>query len=495
MTLVAPYLAMTVQTTNHLLGLKPRSTHCNSLGMVWTLQVDSPYTGEVVFETGLMSPAQVNETISAARHAQRGWSRTSLEERIALCERWLVAFEDELERVSTELSQQMGKPINEARGEVRTALDRARQLIGLAPDALAVEALPEKEGFIREIHKAPVGVVLSIVAWNYPLLIAVNAVIPAVLAGNAVVVKASERAPGAGEIFSSTFTLSGAPDGLVQTVHSTHDVTSMLVRHPGIDHVVFTGSINGGRAVHRAAAGTLKPVATELGGKDAAYVRADADLDFTIPNLVEGACYNAGQSCCAIERVYVHRSLYAKVVDGVVEHARSLVMGDPLDESTSLGPIAQPHHPAALAALVASGIAAGGRLLLGGTTAKVDGKGRFFAPTVVSDAPQRSALMQEEAFGPIVALLPVDGDEQAITLMNDSRFGLTASIWTQDVDMARALFPRIEAGTVFMNRCDFLDPLLPWTGVKETGRGVSLSHHGYASMVRLKAAHFRTRKG
>ena len=166
--------------------------------MVWTLKVDSPYTGEVVFETGLMSSAQVNETISAARHAQRGWSRTSLEERITLCERWLVAFEGELERVSTELSQQMGKPINEARGEVRTALDRARQLIGLAPDALAVEALPEKEGFIREIHKAPVGVVLSIVAWNYPLLIAVNAVIPAVLAGNAVVVKASERAPGAG---------------------------------------------------------------------------------------------------------------------------------------------------------------------------------------------------------------------------------------------------------------------------------------------------------
>ena len=278
-------------------------------------------------------------------------------------------------------------------------------------------------------------------------------------------------------------------------MHCSHDVTAQLVAHPGVDHVVFTGSVGGGRAVHAAAAGTLKPVATELGGKDPAYVRADADLDFTIPNLVEGACYNAGQSCCAIERVYVHRSVYGQVFDGVVEHARALHMGDPQLDTTTLGPIAQPHHPSVLKSLVEAGVAGGGRLLCGGESVQVNGTGRFFAPTVVADAPQRSALMQEEAFGPIIALLPVDGDEQAITLMNDSRFGLTASIWTQDRTAAAKLFPRIEAGTVFMNRCDFLDPLLPWSGVKDTGRGVSLSRHGYAAMTRLKAMHFRTREG
>ena len=462
--------------------------------MVWTLQVDSPYSGEVVFETGLLASARIDSVVHAAAHAQRSWSRTQLSERLDLCRTWVSVFQRHLDVIASDLSRQMGKPINEARGEVKTAIDRARQLIELAPEALATESLPEKAGFIREIHKEPIGVVLSVVAWNYPLLIAVNSVIPAVLAGNALIVKASERAPSAGEIFASTMLEAGAPAHLVQTVHCTHDVTAALVRHPSVAHVVFTGSVAGGRAVHAAAAGTLKPVATELGGKDPAYVRADADLDFTIPNLVEGACYNAGQSCCAIERVYVHRSVYQQVLDGVVAHAEALVMGDPLQKTTTLGPIAQPHHPGFLDALVESGVAAGGRLLCGGHQTQVNGLGRFFAPTVVADVPQRSRLMQDEAFGPILALLPVDGDEQAVTLMNDSRFGLTASLWTQDLEAAKGLLPRIQAGTVFMNRCDFLDPLLPWTGHKDTGRGVSLSRHGYAAMTRLKAMHFRTRQ-
>ena len=463
--------------------------------MVWTLQVDSPYSGEVVFEAGLLTPAAVSTVVSASRRVQRVWRGSSLTDRVALCQKWLEVLEQRVEVHATELSLQMGKPINEARGEIRTALDRARQLIDLAPEALAAESLPEKAGFVREIHKDPVGVVLAVVAWNYPYLIAVNAVIPAVLAGNSVIIKASERAPGAGEAFVTTFRDAGAPAELVQAVHCTHDVTAQLVRHSHIDHVVFTGSVNGGRAVHSAAAGTLKTVATELGGKDPAYVRSDADLDFTIPNLVEGACYNAGQSCCSIERVYVHRSVYERVVDGVLAHVQTLVLGDPLLDSTTLGPIAQPHHPEILKSLVDAGVAAGGKLLCGGTPTQVGGKGRFFAPTAIADAPQRSALMQEEVFGPVIALLPVDGDEQAITLMNDSRFGLTASIWSEDLAAAARLFPRIEAGTVFLNRCDFLDPLLPWTGVKDTGRGVSLSRHGFSSMTRLKSMHFRTRKG
>jgi len=455
------------------------------------LNVYSPYSDELVASLAMTTSSDLDALVERAKKAQREISAWTLTERLSLCERWISAFEERKPGIAHDVTQQMGKPLAQSMGEVGGAVSRARILMGLAADALSDDLLPPKDGFMRKITHEPVGVVLAIAAWNYPLLIAVNSVIPAVLAGNAVLLKHSERSPLCGDAFAETFAAAGAPSALIQSVHCTHDVTAQLVAHPGVDYAAFTGSVGGGHAVRAAAGDRFIDVATELGGKDPAYVRQDADLEFTIPNLVEGATYNAGQSCCAIERIYVHRDHYDTVVDQVVTQVSALVLGDPMDPATDVGPIAQANHPEFLARQVADANAKGGRVLLGGAACAVDGQGRFFQPTVIADATHDMDVMMEESFGPILALQSVSSDEEALALMNDSRYGLTASIWTRDLDAASALAPRLETGTVFMNRCDYLDPMLPWVGVKDTGRGVSLSKYGFGPVTRLKSYHFR----
>ena len=396
------------------------------------LKVDSPYSGEIVAEVPLISSADLPAVVSQGRAAQRELASWSLEQRTALCRRFLAEVEKRSESLAGDITDQMGKPLAESRGEVRGLLERARTMMSFAPEALAEEVLPPKEGFIRKIVREPVGLVLVIAAWNYPLLIAVNGVVPAVLAGNAVLLKHSGRTPLCGEAFAEAFAAAGAPKDLVQALHCSHAVTADLVADPGVDYVAFTGSVGGGRAVHRAAGGRYIQVATELGGKDPAYVRADADLSFTVPNLVEGACYNAGQSCCAIERIYVHEHVYDEVVERAVEAARGLVLGDPRVAATTIGPMAQSNQLAFLTAQVADARQRGARVLLGGESTQVSGRGRFFQPTVIADTDHAMDVMMEESFGPIVALSRVTGDEQALVRMNDSAYGLTASIWTQD---------------------------------------------------------------
>ncbi len=459
--------------------------------MTNVLKVDSPFSGEIVAEVLLSGPADLEGLIARGHAAHRAARAMSLDDRIALCDRWITAFEARADRIARDVSLQMGKPLAEARGEIRGTVERARTMMALAPDALADEMLPEKAGFVRKIAKEPLGVVVIIAAWNYPLLIAVNGVIPAVLAGNAVILKHSGRTPLCGDHFAQCFAEAGAPENLVQSLHCSHATTAELVADPGIGYVAFTGSVGGGRAVHKSAGGNLIQVTTELGGKDPAYVAADADLDFTIGNLVEGSTYNAGQSCCAIERIYVHKSVYDQVVEGALTAARAITLGDPLADGTTMGPLAQANAAGFLAGQVADARAKGARVLLGGEPTDVGGKGRFFPVTVVADGDHSMEVMVEESFGPIVALSPVDSDEEALQRMNDSRYGLTASIWTRDADRAMWFGPRLETGTFFMNRCDYLDPLLPWTGVKETGRGVSLSRHGFTALTRLKSYHLR----
>ncbi|MFT5429844.1 MAG: acyl-CoA reductase-like NAD-dependent aldehyde dehydrogenase [Myxococcota bacterium] len=459
--------------------------------MTWTLKVDSPYSGEVVFEAPLLRGSAVADRVGRARRAQRAVAALSLDERIAICNRWIAAFEARSDEFARDLTLQMGKPLPESAGEIRTMIDRAKSLIAMAPEALADDVLSPKEGFFRKIAKEPVGVVLAIAAWNYPYLIGANSVVSGFLAGNAVLLKHSERTPKCGDAFAETFAAAGAPTDAIQSIHCTHDVTAQIVRHPDVDYVSFTGSVAGGRAVHQAAAGLLKPVATELGGKDAAYLRADADLDFTVANIVGGACYNAGQSCCAVERIYVHESIYESVVERCVAEVKKLVMGDPLVAGTTLGPLAQPNHTDYLASQVLDAQRKGGRLLYGGRATQVNSRGRFFEPTVIAECDHMMSVMVDESFGPIVALAPVNSDEEASQLINDSFFGLTASIWTRDEDAAMAMAPGLKVGTVFTNRADFLDPELPWSGHKDTGRGVSLSRHGFGPLTRLKGYHFR----
>lgn len=457
-----------------------------------TLKVVNPYTEEVAFTLPMLDTSGIDGVVSRARAAYASWQRTNVADRVALCGRFLDAFESMKGKIADDLTTQMGKPLNQSNNEVNGMMDRARYMMSIAEQTLADEWLPDKPGFKRYIRHEPLGVVLDIAAWNYPLLIAVNVVVPAVLAGNAVIIKHSSRTPLCGQAFSDAFAKAGAPENLVQNIVAGHDMTDLLIKHPGVDHVSFTGSIRGGHEVVQSAAGRFIDLGLELGGKDPAYVCADADFDYAVANCVDGAFYNAGQSCCAVERVYVEKSIYNRFVDAYVDLTKQYVMGDPMAAETSLGPLASPGAPKFLAEQVAQAVSGGGRLVLGADAFKTPSQGWFFAPAVVADAPQNSGLIQEESFGPVIGILPVAGDEEAIRLMNDSSVGLTASIWTSDYDRAVRIGEKIETGTFYMNRCDFLDPALPWCGVKDTGRGASLSHYGFHHLTRLKSMHLRT---
>ena len=335
---------------------------------------------------------------------------------------------------------------------------------------------------------------LDISAWNYPLLITVNVVVPAVLAGNAVIIKHANRTALCGDAFARAFAAAGAPADLVTAIDASHEVVAKLIARPEVGYVSFTGSVRGGHEVYREGAKRFIDVGLELGGKDPAYVAPDADMDHAIANIVDGAFYNAGQSCCGIERIYVHASVYDRFVEGALAEVRKYRLGDPLTATTTMGPMAQPDAPAKLAAQIAEAHAKGGRVLCGGKPVRdIDGHGRFFDPALVVEANHTMrGLMVEESFGPIVGVQKVKDDDEAVRLMNDSPYGLTAAIWTRDQERAFRVGAQIETGTFFMNRCDYLDPLLPWTGVKDTGKGMSLSKYGFLSLTRRKSFHLRT---
>jgi acyl-CoA reductase-like NAD-dependent aldehyde dehydrogenase len=319
----------------------------------------------------------------------------------------------------------------------------------------------------------------------------VNVVVPAVLAGNAVVVKHSPRSPLCGEHFARAFTEAGAPPHIVQALHCDHPTSERMVGDSRVDHVVFTGSVYGGQRLAGAGAGRFRHMGLELGGNDPAYVAPDCDFSKTVENVVDGALYNAGQSCCAVERVYVHRSLYARFTEACEALVRGYVLGDPMSPKTTLGPIAQPNHPAGLEQLVEDARAKGARVVVGGKRTQVDGKGRFFEATLLTELDGSMRLMQQESFGPLLPLCPVDSDEEALARMNHSDLGLTASVWTQDRERAARFATQLEYGTVYMNRCDSVDPALPWVGVKNSGRGHSLSALGFDQLTRPKSIHFR----
>lgn len=454
--------------------------------------VTNPYTGVETFRVEALSADQIDGAVARARTAFEGWRGTSVAERIALCEKAMAWFEANTDSIARDITAQMGKPVGYARGEVGGMIGRAKHMMAIAEETLADEMLPENPGFVRYIRHEPLGVVLDIAAWNYPLLIAVNVVVPAVLAGNAVIVKHSSKTPKCGTVFADAFAAAGAPEGLVQAFAADHGVTELLIQHPGVDHVSFTGSVSGGHQVNQSAAGRFIEVGLELGGKDPAYVCADADFDWAVANTVDGAFFNAGQSCCAVERIYVEAPIYDRFVEAFAAATRAYVLGDPMDEKTTIGPLASKGAPAFLKKQVEEAVAAGGRLVVSPEEFETPSQGYFFAPAVVADAPQSCSLMQEESFGPVIGILKVSGDEEAIRYMNDSEYGLTASIWTSDTERAIRIGEQIETGTFFMNRCDFLDPALPWCGVKDTGRGATLSKYGLLGLTRLKSMHLRT---
>ncbi|HEY2890775.1 MAG TPA: aldehyde dehydrogenase family protein, partial [Dongiaceae bacterium] len=340
----------------------------------------------------------------------------------------------------------------------------------------------------------PLGVVFVVAPWNFPYLTAVNAVVPALMAGNAVLLKHSAQTPLCAERFQQAFDAAGLPKGLFQHLVLTHDDTAKLIGTDGVDYVAFTGSVPGGHAVVEAASKRFIGLGLELGGCDPAYVRNDANMAHAIENLVDGAFFNSGQSCCGIQRIYVHKDVYKTFADGAVALTEKYKLGNPLGDGVNLGPVVRARAAEEIRGQVAKAVKAGARAAIDTKKFKADQPGTaYVTPQVLLDLDQSNPFMKEECFGPVVAIMPVASDEEAIRLMNDNPFGLTAAIWTMDEKAAARIGDQVETGTWFMNRCDYLDPALAWVGVKDSGRGCTLSRVGYEYLTRPKSFHLRTK--
>jgi acyl-CoA reductase-like NAD-dependent aldehyde dehydrogenase len=452
----------------------------------------SPVDGRVYAERRLAADTEIRTALERARRAQADWRPQPVEDRARHLSTFVDAFVAKRDEIALELTWQMGRPVSQTPGEVRGFEERARHMIAAAPQALADIDVDPKPGFRRFIRREPLGTVLVIAPWNYPYLTAVNAVVPALMAGNAVVLKHSHQTPLCAERMQAAADEAGLPLGLLQALHISHEATTRIIRELGVDHVAFTGSVAGGAAVEEAAAGRFIGVGLELGGKDPAYVRADADLDHAIENLMDGAFFNSGQSCCGIERIYVHAALFDRFVEGSVALASRYVLGDPTDAETTLGPMVRGTAAEFVRGQIAEAVRQGARALIEeGAFPKSRSGTPYLAPQVLVDVDHTMRIMREETFGPAVGIMKVGSDEEAIRLMNDSDFGLTAAIWTRDAEAAETIGNELATGTVFMNRCDYLDPALAWTGVKQSGRGVTLSVLGYEHLTRPKSFHMR----
>jgi acyl-CoA reductase-like NAD-dependent aldehyde dehydrogenase len=458
-----------------------------------SLKCITPVDGSVYVERPLAGTAEIEAALDRAPAAQAAWKRVPIAERQALLTKAVGAFVAKKADIAEEISWQMGRPVGQSPGEVGGFEERARYMIEAAPKALADVEVGPKEGFTRFIRRDPLGVVFVVAPWNFPYLTAVNSIVPALMAGNAVILKHSAQTPLCAERFAEAFETAGLPKGVFQHLHLGHRAALDLIGHEGIDFVAFTGSVPAGHAVQDAAAKRFIGLGLELGGKDPAYVRADVKLDHAVENVVDGAFFNSGQSCCGIERIYVHEAVYDAFVAGAAELVGKYVLGNPLEAGTNLGPMVRASAADFVRGQIAEAVGAGARALIDPAGFPADKAGTpYLAPQVLVDVDHTMRVMTEESFGPVVGIMKVASDEEAVRLMNDSAFGLTASIWTTDERAAIDIGGRVETGTWFMNRCDYLDPALAWTGVKDSGRGCTLSVIGYEQLTRPKSFHLRT---
>jgi acyl-CoA reductase-like NAD-dependent aldehyde dehydrogenase len=456
------------------------------------LVTQSPVDGSTYVERPFASESEVQRALDAAVRAQQTWRRVPLKDRAAIVSKAIDAFVARRTELAQEISWQMGRPISQSPGEIGGFEDRARYMISIAEESLKDVDPGPKPGFNRFIRREPLGVVLVIAPWNYPYLTAVNAVVPALLAGNTVILRHSHQTPLCAERMVEAFREAGLPPGVFQYLHTNDVDTSRLVGTNGIDYVAFTGSVRVGHLVQQAAAARFVHLGLELGGKDPAYVRSDAKLEHAVENLVDGAYFNSGQSCCGIERIYVHQDVYEDFVEGFVELTKKYRLGNPLDPNVNLGPVVRTSAADLVRSHVHDAVAAGARALIAPGAFAAEAAGTpYLGPQVLVDVTQAMRVMREESFGPVVGIAKVSNDDEAILFMNDSAFGLTAAVWTQDEGAALRIGDRLDTGTVFMNRCDYLDPALAWTGVKDSGRGASLSRIGYEVLTRPKSYHLR----
>ena len=456
-----------------------------------TIKLKSPVDGSIYVERPIATDQAVNAAVERARAAQAKWADVPVAERCRYMLAMLEALVGMSDEIVPELAWQMGRPVRYG-GEFGGVKERTQYMVEIAEQALKpVMASNPKDGFRRYVKKDPLGVVMVIAPWNYPYLTAVNTIVPALIAGSAVILKHAAQTLLVGERFAQAFEAAGLPKGLFQNIVLNHAQTERLLGSGKIDHVNFTGSVAGGRAIEKAAAGTFMTLGLELGGKDPAYVLPDAKLDHAVANLVEGAFFNSGQCCCGIERVYVHEAIYDEFVEGFVAETKGYALGNPLEQATTMGPMAQARFADFIREQKAEALRKGAVAHMNSKDDRDVAGSPYLSAEVLTNVDHQMSVMRDESFGPIVGIMKVRNDEEAIALMNDSPYGLTASIWTADMEHAVAIGDRVETGTVFMNRCDYLDPALVWTGVKDTGKGAALSAIGYDNLTRPKSYHLR----
>jgi acyl-CoA reductase-like NAD-dependent aldehyde dehydrogenase len=456
--------------------------------MTPTLAIRNPATGSLIAELAADTPATVATKAVAARGAQPRWAATPMTERLAAVQRFRALLVAELEALATTLTQEVGKPIGQSRNELNGLLPRIDFFVDQVEAAVRDEHVFDGAGMHEQISHIPLGVVGNISAWNYPYFVGCNVIVPALLTGNSVLYKPSEYAALTGLHITRLLHAAGVPTDVMQAVVGAGDVGAALLGQR-LDGLFFTGSHATGVRIAQALAPRLVKLQLELGGKDPTYVRADADAKTAAESLADGAMYNTGQSCCSVERIYVHERLHDAFVEHFLATVAGFKCGDPMDAATYIGAITRAPQLNVLETQVADAQARGATLRCGGH--RLPGPGNWFAPTVFTGVNHAMDLMREESFGPIIGIQQVASDDEAVALMNDTRYGLTAGVFTRDEARARELLARVNAGSVYWNCCDRVSPRLPWSGHGDSGIGLTLSTHGIQTFTRPKAWHLR----
>ena len=458
-----------------------------------TLTIHNPATGQVLTQLAADDAASVAHKAQRARAAQPAWAATPLADRIACIARFRSGVVRDLPMLAATMTAETGKPIAMSRNELNGLLGRLDFFMAQAGPAVAPETVWDEGGMVEQIAHTPLGLVANISAWNYPWFVGCNVIVPALLVGNCVLYKPSEFAALTGLEIVRLLHEAGVPGDVVIPLVGAGDVGAALLEQP-IDGLFFTGSHATGVRIAQALAPRLVKLQLELGGKDPTYVCDDAPVQQAAESLADGAMYNTGQSCCSVERIYVHESIYDAFVSAFVAAVKAFKLGDPALDDTYLGAITRAPQLQVLEAQTADALAKGARLHTGGrrSTGPFGGAGNWFEATVFSDVDHSMDLMREESFGPVIGIQKVSGDAEAVQLMNDTRYGLTAGVYTPDAARAKALLAQVNAGSVYWNCCDRVSPRLPWSGHGDSGIGLTLSTYGIQTFTRPKAWHLRS---
>ena len=457
------------------------------------LKTVTPIDNSILVERKYATEAEIDKAIQNAYEARKKWKETSLSERKEIVRNFVKCFLVNNTEIVENLCKQIGRPISQCPGEMRGFEERANYMIDNADRALEDVVSRKDNEFDNYIKKEPLGTIFVIAPWNYPFNTSVNSIVPSLLSGNTVILKHSSQTPLCAEQLFDAATKASMPKHIFQFLHLDHSSTSKVISDYRINHVLFTGSVSGGKEIKKSIGTRFIGAGLELGGKDPAYVRSDCNLEHAIENLVDGSYFNSGQSCCGIERIYVDENVYDKFIDGFKSITEKYILGNPLEEDTNLGPVVRMNAAKYIRTQVSQALNNGAKNIIDSNKFKADdGINCYVGPSALIEVDHSMEFMKEETFGPTVGIMKVKNEKDAIKLMNDSAYGLTASVWTSDKEFAKDMGLKVDTGTFFMNRCDYLDPGLAWTGVKDTGIGVTLSVLGFDHLTRAKSYHIRT---